>query len=450
MPLEKIKLIATRDKDDEAALYALLGTSEYRKMLEKQFKNDNSNFQVAIVVDMWTTGFDVPSLAVMYVDKPIQKHTLIQTISRVNRVYPGKPQGLVVDYIGIKDDMLQALKKYGGGDGPVDNIEATLRIFRNHMDLVGKLVHSFDATDFHNGTPLEVLMCLNHAAEYVQLTKEVETRFMDLTKKLKAAYEICAPSGELTDAEIETGQFYLAVRSIIYKQTKGNAPDTETMNRHVEAMVEKAISCTGVENIVNATAPEDLFGEELSRQVDAIDMPFGKFNALLRLLKKTISGYGKTNKVKAVEFDKRLREVVDKYNNRDRLVFTSEVVEDFVNDLSDELIHIMNDLHRDKTSFEEMGISFEEKAFYDILVKVRDEDDFEYADERCVLLARKIKELVDEKSRYTDWSVREDIKNKLNMDLTVLLYNNGYPPEWDEEVFKQVMEQAENFKKYVD
>ena len=451
IPLEKIKLVATRGKNDDVDLYELLGTSEYRKKLDKQFKNDNSNFKIAIVVDMWITGFDVPSLAVMYIDKPLRNHNLIQTISRVNRVYGGKEQGLVVDYIGIKDDMLQAIKKFGGddGEGPVDFIETTLRIFRNQLDLANKLMYGVNVQDFYNGSSLERLLCLNRSAENLQISKQMEQRFMNICKKLKNAYEICASSGELSDIEVKQAQFYMAVRSIIYKQTKGNVPDSETMNRYVEKMVQDAIACTGVENIVNAGAPEELFGEELTKQANAIDMPITKFNALLKLLKKVISGYGKTNKIKAIEFDVRLKEVVDKYNNRNKLVFTSEVVSDFVNNLSDALINIMNDLNKDKTSFESMGITYEEKAFYDILVKVRDDHDFKYDDDRCIILAKKITELVDEKSHYTDWSVRDDIKNKLNMDLTILLYDNGYPPEWDDEVFKQVMSQAENFKKYI-
>jgi type I restriction enzyme R subunit len=145
-----------------------------------------------------------------------------------------------------------------------------------------------------------------------------------------------------------------------------------------------------------------------------------------------------------------LKQVVETYNNRDKLVFTSEVVSDFVNGLSDELLKIFADLQADKTSFEKLGITYEEKAFYDILVKVRDEHKFKYEDEKCISLAKKIKELVDDKSQFADWSSRDDIKNQLNMDLTVLLYKNGYPPEWDEEVFEQVLEQAENFKKYAD
>lgn len=451
LPLPKINLVATQGDNDKKALHDLCGTKEYRQKLDKQFKNNRSNFKVAIVVDMWITGFDVPSLAVMYIDKPLQKHTLIQTISRVNRVFDGKDIGLVVDYIGIKQDMLEAVKKYGNPrESPIDELNISLAVFRNHLALIDELLIGYNAAKFYSGEPLERLLCLNMAAEYAQSSKEMETRFMNLSRKMKATYEICFPSGELTDVETSKAQFYLAIRSIIYKQTKGNVPDAEVMNRVVEDMVQKAITCTGIENVVNTDKSIDLFGDDFMKQLNTIKMPITKFNALLKLLRKAISNYGKTNKVKALEFDARLRKIVDTYNNRDKLIFTSEVVEDFVNGLSDELIKILADLQADKTSFEKLGITYEEKAFYDILVKVRDDHGFPYANEKCLVLTKKIKELVDDKAQFADWSTRDDIKNQLNMDLTVLLYRNGYPPEWDEDVFNKVMEQAENFKKYSD
>jgi type I restriction enzyme R subunit len=324
----------------------------------------------------------------MYIDKPLQKHTLIQTISRVNRVFDGKDRGLVVDYIGIKQDMLEAIKKYGSPqESPIDEIAVSLAVFRNHLALIDELLHGFDAANFYSGEPLERLLCLDAAAEYVQISKEMESRFMGLSRKLKAAYDICFPSGELTDAETAKAQFYLAIRSIIYKQTKGDVPDAEVMNRVVEKMVQDAITCTGIENIVNAGEPEDLFSEEFMKQLDEVNLPISRFNALLKLLRKAISGYGKINKVKAIEFDKRLKAVVDSYNDRDNLVFTSEVVADFINGLSDELIKILNDLQVDKTSFEALGITYEEKAFYDILVKVRDDHGFRYDDDNGIVLA---------------------------------------------------------------
>ena len=441
----KLQRIPIENKE----LFNACGNKEYRKKLDKQFKNINSNFTIAIVVDMWITGFDVPSLAVMYIDKPLQKHTLIQTISRVNRVFDGKDKGLVVDYIGIKDDMMEAVKRYGSPqESPIDELNISLGIFRNHLKLIDDLLVNFNAQKFFSGDPLERLNCLNDAAEYVQTGKELQTRFMGLSRRLKSAYVICFPSGELTEEETAKAQFYLAIRSIIYKQTKGDAPDAETMNRVVEDMVRDAIACTGIENIIDENKQVNLFSDEFLDELKKVKMPITRFNALLKLLKKAITAYSRTNKIKAIAFDERLKQVVEAYNNRDKLVFTSEVVADFVNDLSDKLIQILKDLQEDKTSFEKLGITYEEKAFFDILVKVRDDHGFHYEDEKCLVLAKKIKELVDDKAQFADWSTRDDIKNQLNMDLTVLLYQNGYPPEWDEEVFEKVMEQAENFKKY--
>lgn len=445
--LPKVNIVATRNKDDELEMYNLLGDSNHRKMLDTQFKNNNSNFQIAIVVDMWITGFDVPSLAVMYIDKPLQKHTLIQTISRVNRVFEGKDCGLIVDYIGIKRAMLEAVKKYGNDqDGLIETLDATLKIFRNQLSIINDLLTNFDGTDFYKGSPVERLLCLNRGAEYVQRTHEMEERFMYHSRRMKLAYEIVYPSGELSDDEAETAQFYMAVRSIIYKQTKGTSPDTETMNKHVQTMIENAIASTGVEDIIN-NEKLDLFDEGFIDELNQLGMPITKYNALLKLLGRAIDQYGRTNKVKAIEFSKRLEKVVDAYNNRDKQIFVSAVTSDFIDSLSDEIMNILKDLRDDMESFKNLGITYEEKVFYDILIKVRDDHDFEYADKKCIELAKAIKELVDDKSQYADWASREDIRSQLNMDLTILLYENGYPPQWNNEVFEQVLGQAENFKK---
>lgn len=445
--LPKVNIVATRNKDDELEMYNLLGDSNHRKMLDTQFKNNNSNFQIAIVVDMWITGFDVPSLSVMYIDKPLQKHTLIQTISRVNRVFEGKDRGLIVDYIGIKRAMLEAVKKYGNDqDDLIETLDVTLKIFRNQLSIINDLLTNFDGTDFYKGSPVERLLCLNRGAEYVQRSDEMEKRFMYHSRRMKLAYEIVYPSGELSDDEAETAQFYLAVRSIIYKQTKGTSPDTETMNKHVQTMIENAIASTGVEDIIN-NEKLDLFDEGFIDELNQLGMPITKYNALLKLLGRAIDQYGRTNKVKAIEFSKRLEKVVDAYNNRDKQIFVSAVTSDFIDSLSDEIMNILKDLRDDMESFKKLGITYEEKVFYDILIKVRDDHDFEYEDEKCIELAKAIKELVDDKSQYADWASREDIKSQLNMDLTILLYENGYPPQWNDEVFEQVLGQAENFKK---
>lgn len=364
MDIPFINLVATQGQDDPKPLYDLCGTKEYRQKLDRLFKNNKSNFKLAIVVDMWITGFDVPSLAVMYINKPLKRHTLIQTISRVNRVFEGKDKGLIVDYIGIKNSMLEAIKIYGSPqESPVDEIKLSIEIFRNHLSLIDELMKDFDTTKFYVGDPLERLLCLNAAAEYVQLSKEMQDRFMILTRKLRAAYNICFPTGELKEEEIRQAQFFLATRSIIYKQTKGDAPDTEIMNRVVEEMVKKALACTGVENIMHINKEIDIFSEEFLEELNKIKMPITKFNALLKLLRQAISSYGRVNKVKAQEFNEMLKDVVARYNTRDKLIFTSEVVADFVDNLSDELINIIKMLKEDKTSFEQMGISLKKKLF---------------------------------------------------------------------------------------
>ncbi|MBR3746831.1 MAG: type I restriction endonuclease subunit R, partial [Selenomonadaceae bacterium] len=311
VPLPKINLVATQGQNDPPELFNLCGTKDYRKKLDKQFKNDDSNFKVAVVVDMWITGFDVPSLAVMYIDKPLQKHTLIQTISRVNRVFDGKDKGLVVDYIGFKNAMLAAVKKYGSPqENPVDELKISLNLFRNYISLLSELMAKFDTTKFFSGSPLERLNCLNDAAEFVQTKKDTETRFMSISKKLKAAYAIVFPSGELSEDETAKAQFFLAIRSIIFKQTKASAPDSEIMNRVVEKMVEEALNCTGIENIVSDEKSVDLFSEVFRKELDEFKMPITKFNALLKLAKKNIAAYGRTNKIKSIEFDKRLKKIV--------------------------------------------------------------------------------------------------------------------------------------------
>ena len=180
----------------------LLGSKDERKKLDTQFKKAESNFKIAIVVDMWLTGFDVPFLDTIYIDKPVQRHNLIQTISRVNRKFENKKKGLVVDYIGIKKQMNLALAHYSKADSSnIEEIEASIIVVRDHLDLLARIFHQFDTTPYFRGSPLEQLHCLNRAAEYVQLTDKIEKRVMFLVKRLKAAYDICSGS----DAFAESG-----------------------------------------------------------------------------------------------------------------------------------------------------------------------------------------------------------------------------------------------------
>ena len=169
LPMERLKMVMTRGKDDEKALYDLLGNKDERKKFDTQFKKAESNFKIAIVVDMWLTGFDVPFLDTIYIDKPVQWHNLIQTISRVNRKFENKKKGLVVDYIGIKKQMNLALAHYSKADSSnIEEIEASIIVVRDHLDLLARIFHQFDTAPYFSGSPVEQLQCLNRAAEFVQ------------------------------------------------------------------------------------------------------------------------------------------------------------------------------------------------------------------------------------------------------------------------------------------
>ena len=450
-PIETIKMVMTRDKDDNETLYNLLGTKEYRKELDRQFKQVNSNFKIAIVVDMWITGFDVPFLDAIYIDKPIQQHSLIQTISRVNRVYEGKEMGLVVDYLGIKSNMNVALKKYSkyGGE-EFDEIDKTVAIVKDQLDLLNRLFHKFDASKYYNGTPLEKLHCLNRAAEFVQMTENIEKRFMAIAYKMRGAYDLSVTSEKITQQERDQIHFYFAVRSIVFKLTKGNAPDLAQMNARVTEMIHEALQSEGIEEIfkLDKNNPEgnaDIFSDEYMAKIEKIQLPNTKIKLLQMLLKKAIDDFKKVNKIKGVDFSKRLKRLVDLYNERkDFETFKSDVL----NDVAEKFADLFKELQVERNSFTELGINFEEKAFYDILKSVAQKYKFDYEDEKLIVLSREVKEIVDDKARYTDWSKKDDIKAELQVALILTLEKHGYPPVPQDEVFKEIVEQAENFKKY--
>jgi len=448
-PIERIKLIATRGQDDPKEMYDLLGTKEQRKELDRQFKNEKSNFKIAIVVDMWLTGFDIPSLDSIYIDKPIQRHNLIQTISRVNRNFEGKNKGLVVDYIGIKNQMNLALKQYSEGDKDnFEDIAESIIIVRNHLDLLAKLFHTFDNTKYFKGTTIQQLNTLNLAAEYVQKTKEFETRFMGLVKRLKAAYDICAGSEQLTQLERDYTHFYLAVRSIVFKLTKGNAPDTAQMNAKVREMIKEALQSEGVEEIFKlgdeSETEQDIFDEDYLAKIDKIKLPNTKIKLLQQLLAKVIAEIRKVNRVKGIDFTKKMQTLVERYNDRDANdILRSEVYEEMATALTD----LIWEVHKEFSAGDALGIDFEEKAFYDILKELCVKYDFKYPDDKMIELAKAVKDLVDGQAKFPDWNKRDDIKSALKVGLILLLDEFGYPPVERDEVYVEIFEQAENFKK---
>jgi len=458
LPMPMCKLVATRSKDDPQEMYDLLGNDADRKNAAVQFKNINSNFKIAIVVDLWLTGFDVPFLDTIYIDKPLaQKHTIIQTVSRVNRSYQGKDSGLIVDFIGIKMGLLAALKSYTDFDPNTfddDSVEAAVKIVKDQLEVLAAIMNGFDNSKYFNGTPSEKLQCLNKAAEFLQTTKELEQRFMSNVRRMTKAFNLCNSARDFDKDTLDKIHYYQAVRSILYKLIKGDAPDIDTMNMHVSKMLQEAIKSEGIEEVFsNETNMNkeaiDLFSDEYLDRINRISLPNTKVKVLTQLLKKTISEFKKINRIKGISFEDRLNAIVKDYNSRMDDKITKEILEDVAN----QMMELLKNLKIEQESFEEMGIDYEEKAFYDILVAVGEKYNFTFPEDKNIELAKAIHAKIVDKAKYSDWVNRADIKAEMQVDIILLLAQYGYPPtppEIYEKVYADVIQQAENFKKYTD
>lgn len=486
-PMPFMAMVASVGSNDPADMYQYLGGVKNGKRseeLDAAFKQEKSNFHIAIVVDMWITGFDVPSLTYMYNDKPLKKHLLIQTISRVNRKYPGKEYGLIIDYIGIRDNMRQAMKLYGGDSSvapTADDVDQATSVFREELLILKDLFSGYDLAPFldPDGDPAERYRLLAKAAEYVFIsteelstesnggksTKKVsfKTYFLKTVKRMRAAYDICQPSGELSEEESSLAQCFMAIAGFVRKMSGTSEVDTDTMNRHVAKMVEEALKYNQVESILENGEQEDLFSPEYFEKLSDVKMPASKLELLVKMLRKQISEYSKTNQMAAKKFQEMLEETIKQYHERRKHLTTEEAgaaqeetSEEIIRNATEQALQILKKMHADRDSFRKVGLTFEEKAFYDILMALRDQYNFEYGtdkvvdgvsvNDKCKSLAKKIKEIIEVKSSFADWLNNQIVRDQLKFDIKVCLIKNGYPPQYSPEVFRKVMEQVENFE----
>ena len=486
-PMPFMAMVASVGSNDEPEMYNYLGgvRNDIRSdELDAAFKQEKSNFRIVIVVDMWITGFDVPTLTYLYNDKPLKKHLLIQTISRVNRKYPGKEYGLIVDYIGIRDNMREAMKLYGGNASvapSTDDVCQATEIFRGEMEILKDLFKGYDLTPFLNpdADPVERYQLLAKAAEYVFVSTQklktqtnggknvqkvsFKTYFLRTVKRMRIAYDICQPSGELDEEESSLAQCFMAIAGFVRKMSGTSDVDAETMNRHVAKMVEEALKYSEVESILESGEQEDIFSPEYFEKLSDIKMPASKLEVLVKLLRKQIKEYSKTNQVAAKKFQEMLEETIKQYHERRKSLSAEEAgeaqehaTEDIIKNATEQALRILQDMQADRESFRKLGLTFEEKAFYDILMALRDEYNFEYGEDKevnglivndkCKALAKKIKEIIDTKSSFADWLNNQIVRDQLKFDIKVCLVKNGYPPQYSPEVFRKVMEQVENFE----
>ena len=486
-PMPTIAMVSSVGSNDPTDMYNYLGgvkNSSRSDELDIAFKMELSNFRIAIVVDMWITGFDVPSLTYLYNDKPLQKHLLIQTISRVNRKYPGKEYGLIVDYIGIRDNMREAMKVYGGDNSiapTADDVEQATEVFREQIIILKSLFTGYDLKPFldPNGDPAERYKLLAKAAEYVFVsTQELsfdsnngksarkvsfKTYFLKTVARMRTAYDVCQPSGGLGEEESALAQCFMAIAGFVRKMSGTTEVDTETMNRRVAKMVEEALKYNQVESVLESGEDEDLFSPEFFEKLTDVKMPASKLELLVKMLRKQITEYGKINQVAAKKFQEMLEKTIEQYHERRKHLTAEEAgatqehaSEEIIKSATEQALKILREMQEDRDSFRKIGLTFEEKAFYDILIALRDQYNFEYGEdkvvngvtvnEKCKALAKKIKEIIDTKSSFADWLNNQIVRDQLKFDIKICLVKNGYPPQYSPEVFRKVMEQVENFE----
>ena len=486
-PMPFMAMVASVGKNDEEKMYNYLGGAANDKRSENMdaaFKQEKSNFRIVIVVDMWITGFDVPALTYMYNDKPLKKHMLIQTISRVNRKNPGKQYGMIVDYIGIRDNMREAMKIYGGDTSVApteDDVEQATEVFREELVILNRLFTGYDLTPFLNPEcdPFERYRQLAKAAEFVFASTEVlnsesksgkrtkkvpfKKYFLETVKRMRSAYDICQPSGGLGEEESALAQCYMAIAGFVRKMSGTSDVDTDTMNRHVAKMVEEALKYSEVESVLEAGEEEDIFSPEYFEKLSDVKMPASKLELLVKMLKKQIIDYSRTNQVAAKKFQEMLEKTIEEYHERRKHLSAEEAgatqekaSEDIIREATEQAMTILREMNESKESFRKIGLTFEEKAFYDILIALRDQYNFEYGtdkevdgiiiNDKCKELAKKVKDIIDTKSSFADWLNNQNVRNQLKLDIKICLVKNGYPPQYSPEVFSKVMEQVENFE----
>lgn len=345
----------------------------------------------------------------MYNDKPLKKHMLIQTISRVNRKYPGKKYGMIVDYVGISENMREAVKVYGGEESvapSADDVEQATGIFREELEILKTLFTGYDLYPFLDSDcdPVERYRLLAKAAEYVfsstQVLKSISSSgksvsvpfkkyFLATVKRMRAAFEICQPSGELGDEESALAQCFMAIAGFVRKMSGTSDVDTDAMNRNVAKMVEEALKYNEVESVLETGEQEDIFSPEYFEKLSDVKMRASKLELLIKMLKKQISAYGKVNQLAAKKFQEMLERTIEEYHDRRAHLSAEEAgdtqeqaSEDIIREAMEQALAILREMKENRESFRRIGLTFEEKAFYDILVALRDQYNFEYGTDR--------------------------------------------------------------------
>ena len=432
-----IKVVMTGSASDSPDWQMHIRNKSRREELAKRFRNPGDPFKIAIVRDMWLTGFDAPSLHTMYVDKPMRGHGLMQAIARVNRVFREKPGGLVVDYLGLAHELKQALATYtqsgGSGRTAIDQEEA-VAIMLEKYEICRGLFHGFDWSKWRSSKAEERLSLLPAAQEHILKQENGKERLIEAVRDLLYAFALAVPHEEALRIRDDV-DFFQAVRAVLIKHAPGEAKTQEELDLAVRQIVSRAVASEGVVDIFAAAGLQkpdiSILSDEFLAEVR--DMP--QRNLAVEFLRKLLSGEIQTrrkkNVVLAKSFAEMLEQAIRKYQNR--AIEAAQVIE--------EMIALAKQMRRANARGEALKLSEEEIAFYDAL-ETNDSAVQVLGDETLRTIAREVTDAV-RKNVTIDWTMRENVRAQLRVIVKRILRKYGYPPDKQEKATQTVLEQVE-------
>lgn len=436
---EKIAVVMTESNKDPEEWREIIGNKRHKEELAKKFKDNDDPLKIAIVVDMWLTGFDVPSLATMYVYKPMSGHNLMQAIARVNRVFKDKEGGLVVDYVGIATALKQAMNEYSPRDkknyGDTDVAKVAYPKFHEKLDVCRDLLHGYDYSMFMSGSDLARAKAITGAVNFIAAPdKEALLKtYLKESYLLHQALSLC--SSLTTEAEREEAAFFDAVRvmagRILVDGNKSKLSLNE-LNEKINELLKQSIKSDGVINLFDGVSEGfSLFDARFLEEISKMKQKNLAVELLKKLIAEQVVIYKRTNVVKADKFSERIQRIMNQYLNA---MITNQ-------DVIDELMKLAKEIQQSREQGNELGLSDEELAFYDALTKPEAIKDF-YENDELVALTKELTETL-KRNKTIDWQKRDAARAKMRMLIKKLLKKYKYPPEGMEDALETVMMQCE-------
>lgn len=436
---EKVKVVMTESNKDPEEWRTVIGNKRRRDELAKEFKDNNSEMKIAIVVDMWLTGFDVPSLATMYIYKPMQGYNLMQAIARVNRVFRDKEGGLIVDYVGIASALRQAMNDYTARDkknyGDTDIAKVAYPKFLEKLSICRDLFHRYDYSKFTNGTDLERSKAITGAVNFIVGTDKERERedFIKEALLLRQALSLCSSLVE-RDLRIEAA-FFESVRVLVMRlmnQGEGKKISLPEMNARINELLKSSIKSDGVINLFSDVKEEfSLFDPKFLEEISNMKEKNLAVELLKKLIAEQVQIYRRTNVVKSEKFSEIIQGVMNRYLNG--MLTNEEVIE--------ELLKMAQQIREAHDAGDELGLSEDELAFYDALTKPQAIKDF-YENDELIAITKELTEAL-RKNRTVDWQKRDSARAKMRMMIKRLLKKHKYPPEGMDDAVATVMLQCE-------